>query len=84
MDYKDLNTGASQFGRNQFRKRCSRLGASVRKLVAKVRKMPLAEFFLPISRNSLSSSTASSKWHKGATLWNWNQTQQGHLALTTL
>ncbi len=29
VDYKDLNTGASQFGRDQFRKRCSRAGASV-------------------------------------------------------
>jgi len=31
VDYKDLNTGTSQFGRDQFRKRCSRAGASVRK-----------------------------------------------------
>jgi hypothetical protein len=31
VDYKDLNTGASQFRRDQFRKRCSRAGASVRK-----------------------------------------------------
>ncbi len=36
VDYKDLNTGASQFGRAEFRKRCSRAGASVRKSVAKV------------------------------------------------
>jgi hypothetical protein len=61
VDYKDLNTGASQFGRAEFRKRCSRAGASVRKSMAKVRKMSLAELFPPISRNSLSSSTASSK-----------------------
>jgi hypothetical protein len=61
VDYKDLNTGASQFGRGEFRKRCSRAGASVRKSVAKVRKMSLAELFPPISRNSSSSSTASSK-----------------------
>ncbi len=60
-DYKDLNTGASQFGRDQFRKRCSKAGASVRKSVAKVRKMSLAELFPPISQNSSSSSTASSK-----------------------
>jgi len=45
IDYKDLHTGASQFGREQFRKRCSRAGASVRKSVAKVRKMSLAELF---------------------------------------
>jgi len=44
VDYKDLNTGASQFGRDQFWKRCSRAGASVRKLVA--------ELFPPISQNS--------------------------------
>ncbi len=61
VDYKDLNTGASQFGRAEFRKRCSRAGASVRKSVAKVRKMSLAKLFPPISRNSSSSSTASSK-----------------------
>ncbi len=61
VNYKDLNTGASQFGRAEFRKRCSRAGASVRKSVAKVRKMSLAELFPPISRNSSSSSTASSK-----------------------
>ncbi len=61
VDYKDLNTGASQFGRAKFWKRCSRAGASVRKSVAKVRKMSLAELFPPISRNSSSSSTASSK-----------------------
>jgi hypothetical protein len=61
VDYKDLNTGTSQFGRAEFRKRCSRAGASVRKSVAKVRKMSLAELFPPISRNSSSSSTASSK-----------------------
>jgi hypothetical protein len=61
VDYKDLNTGASQFGRNEFQKRCSKPGASVRKSVAKVRKMSLAELFLPISRNSSSSSRASSK-----------------------
>ncbi len=54
VDYKDLNTGASQFGRAEFRKRCSRAGASVRKSVAKVRKMSLADFFPPISRNSSS------------------------------
>ncbi len=61
VDYKDLNTGASQFGRDQFRKRCSQAGASVRKSVAKIRKMSLADLFPPISRNSSSSSTASSK-----------------------
>ncbi len=61
VNYKDLNTGASQFRRAEFRKRCSRAGASVRKSVAKVRKMSLAELFPPISRNSSSSSTASSK-----------------------
>ncbi len=61
VDYKDLNTGSSQFGRAEFRKRCSRAGASIRKSMAKVRKMSLAELFPPISRNSLSSSTASSK-----------------------
>jgi hypothetical protein len=61
VDYKDLNTGASQFGRAEFRKRCSKAGASVRKLVAKVHKMSLAELFPPISRNSSSSSMASSK-----------------------
>ncbi len=61
VDYKDLNTGASQFRRAEFRKRCSRAGASVRKSVAKVRKMSLAELFPPISRNSSSSSTTSSK-----------------------
>jgi hypothetical protein len=49
VDYKDLNTGASQFGRDQFQKRCSRAGALVRKSMAKVRKMSLAELFLPIS-----------------------------------
>ncbi len=49
VDYKDLNTGASQFGRAEFQKRCSRAGASVRKSVAKVRKMSLAELFPPIS-----------------------------------
>jgi len=36
VDYKDLHTGASQFGREQFRKRCCRAGASVWKSVAKV------------------------------------------------
>jgi hypothetical protein len=46
---KDLNTGASQFGRAEFRKRCSRARASVRKSVAKVRKMSLAKLFPPIS-----------------------------------
>jgi len=61
VDYKDLNTGALQFGRDQFRKRCSRAGASVRKFVDKVRKMSLAELFPPISQNLSSSSTASSK-----------------------
>jgi hypothetical protein len=61
VDYKDLHTGASQFGREQFRKRCCRAGASVRKSVAKVRKMSLSELFPPISRNSSSSSTASTK-----------------------
>ncbi len=61
VDYKDLHTGASAFGRNKFWKRCSKARASVRKLVAKVRKMSLAELFPPISRNSSSSSTASSK-----------------------
>jgi hypothetical protein len=49
VDYKDLNTGASQLGRAEFWKRCSRAGASVRKSVAKVRKMSLAELFPPIS-----------------------------------
>jgi len=62
VDYKDLNTGALQFGRDQFRKRCSRAGAPVRKFVDKVRKMSLAELFPPISQNLSSSSTASSKW----------------------
>jgi hypothetical protein len=61
VDYKELNTGATKFGRAEFRKRCSKAGASVRKSVAKVRKMSLAELFPPISRNSSSSSTASSK-----------------------
>ncbi len=61
VNYKDLNTGASQFGRAKFRKQCSRASASVRKSVAKVRKMSLAELFPPISQNSSSSSTASSK-----------------------
>jgi hypothetical protein len=61
VDYKDLNTGASQFRPAEFQKRCSQAGASVRKSVAKVRKMSLAELFPPISRNSSSSSTASSK-----------------------
>jgi len=61
VDYKELNTGAAKFGRAEFRKRCSKAGASVRKLVAKVRKMSLAELFPPISQNSSSSSTASSK-----------------------
>jgi hypothetical protein len=49
VDYKDLYTGASQFGQAEFRKRFSRAGASVRKSVAKVRKMSLAELFPPIS-----------------------------------
>jgi hypothetical protein len=57
VDYKKLNTGASQFGRHQFWKRCSRAGASVRKSVTEVRKMSLAELFPPISRNS-----SSFKW----------------------
>ncbi len=61
VDYKDLHTGASAFGRNEFHKRCSKAGASVQKLVAKVRKMSLAKLFPPISRNSSSSSSASSK-----------------------
>jgi hypothetical protein len=61
VDYKELNTGATKFGRAEFRKRCSKAGASVRKSVAKVRKMSLAELFPPISRNSSSSSAASSK-----------------------
>ena len=61
VDYKVLNTGGTKFGRAEFRKRCSKAGASVRKSVAKVRKMSLAELFPPISRNSSSSSTASSK-----------------------
>jgi len=61
VDYKDLNTGASQFGRDQFWKRCSKAGASVRKSVAKVRKMSLAKLFPSISQNLSSSSTASSK-----------------------
>jgi len=39
VDYKDLNTGASQFGRDQFQKRCSRAGASVRKSVAEIRSI---------------------------------------------
>jgi hypothetical protein len=38
VDYKDLNTGASQFGWAEFQKRCSKAGASVRKSVAKSRK----------------------------------------------
>ncbi len=38
VDYKELNTGATKFGRAEFRKRCSKAGASVRKSVAKVRK----------------------------------------------
>jgi hypothetical protein len=59
VDYKDLNTSASQFGRDQFQKRCSRAGATARKSVAKVRKMSLAELFPPIYQNSSSSSTAS-------------------------
>ncbi len=49
VDYKELNTGAAKFGRAEFRKRCSKAGASVRKSVAKVRKMSLAELFPPIS-----------------------------------
>jgi hypothetical protein len=61
VDYKDLHTGATAFGQNKFQKRCSKTGASVQKSVAKVRKMSLAELFLPISRNSSSSSTAFSK-----------------------
>jgi hypothetical protein len=61
VDYKDLNTGASQFWRAEFQKRCSKAGASVRKSVSKVRKMSLAELFPPISQNTSSSSTASSK-----------------------
>jgi hypothetical protein len=61
VDYKELNTGATKFGRAEFRKRCSKAGASVRKSVAKVRKMSLAELFPPISRNSSSSSAASLK-----------------------
>ncbi len=73
VDYKDLNTGASQFGRVEFQKRCSRTGASVRKSVAKVRKMSLAKLFPPISQNSSSSSMASSKWPRDVTLWNRNQ-----------
>jgi hypothetical protein len=48
VDYKDVDTGASQFGRAEFQKRCSRAGASVRKSVAKVRKITLAKLFLPI------------------------------------
>jgi hypothetical protein len=55
VDCKDLNTGASQFGRAEFRKRCSKAGASVRKSVAKVIKMSLTKLFPPISRNSSSS-----------------------------
>jgi transposase InsO family protein len=61
VDYKELNTGATRFGRAEFRKRCSKAGASVRKSVAKVRKMSLTELFPPLSRNSSSSSTASPK-----------------------
>jgi hypothetical protein len=61
VDYKELITGAAKFGRAEFRKRCSKAGASVRKSVAKVRKMSLAELFPPISGNSSSSSTVSSK-----------------------
>jgi hypothetical protein len=61
VDYKVLHTGATAFGQNKFQKRCSKAGASVQKSVAKFRKMSLAELFLPISRNSSSSSMASSK-----------------------
>jgi hypothetical protein len=56
-----LDKHEEPFKRDQFWKRCSRAGASVRKSVAKVRKMLLAELFPPISQNSSSSSTASSK-----------------------
>jgi len=38
VNYKDLHTEASAFGRNEFRKRCSKAGASVKKSVANVRK----------------------------------------------
>ncbi len=62
MDYKDINTGALQFRRAEFWKRCSKAGASVRKSVTKVRKMSFAKLFPPISRNSSSSFMASSKW----------------------
>jgi hypothetical protein len=76
VDYNELNTGAAQFGRDQFQKRCSRAGASVRKSVAKVREMSLAELFPPISRNSSSSSTDSSKLPQAATHWLRNQNKQ--------
>jgi hypothetical protein len=61
VDYKELNTGGTKFGRAEFRKRCSKAGASIRKSVARVRKMSLAELFPPTSPNSSSSSPASSK-----------------------
>ncbi len=61
VDYKELHTGKAQFlEREQFLKQCSSARISVRKSVAKVRKV--TEMFLPISRNSSSSSTGSSKW----------------------
>ncbi len=74
VDYKDLHTGSPRFGREQFQNKCSGAGASVRKSVAKLRKMSLAELFPPISRNSSSSSMASSKWGKANSfripIWN--------------
>jgi hypothetical protein len=53
VDYKDLHSGASQFGCEQFQKICSRAGTLVQKSVTKIQKMSLAKLFLPISRNSL-------------------------------
>ncbi len=80
VDYKDLHTGALLFGHKQCQKWCSRAGASVQKSVTKVRKMSLAELFLPISRNSSSSSTASSKWaranHFRTQTWNWSMYEE--------
>jgi hypothetical protein len=58
VDYKELNTGGTKFGRADFRKRCSKAGASIRKSVARVRKMSLAELFPPSSPNSSSSSAS--------------------------
>jgi len=73
VDYKDLHTAALQFGREQFCKRCSKAGATVKKSVAKVRKLSLAELFPPISGNLPSSSMASSKLAKAKCFWIWIQ-----------